>query len=218
VNWSDDELAKLSVAELINLRVNLQEQQRKGRLTASEAEATEERIRAHIATRKRPTRTARKPSHATLEQRVARQLGQFAERLNAKYDLSEETARRGSLGTKGFKPHSLTDKQGNAKTGGSMKGGRTSIDRYISYRVRDSLVSLGFLLFSGQTDEEGRFVLFSTDDVLSEGEPLNDFVPPESDYGWSPSFSARMRALPFVDFESAAARYEALIAKLAPAR
>jgi len=82
-----------------------------------EAADLESRLRTEIALRRRCARSRRPPSHVTLEQRIAREIGQLAERLNAKYDPSEETARRLSHGTKGFKPlPQLVGQTGRAKS------------------------------------------------------------------------------------------------------
>jgi len=48
-----------------------------------------------------------------------------------------------------------------------------AIDRYISYRVRDTRASLAFLLFPGEPDAAGRYVLLATDDLL-DGEPPSE--------------------------------------------
>lgn len=218
MRWTDEELAKLSGAELKTLLENVTGRKSNARFSLSQAEDIEGRIRSRLASTKSKSRSGRRLMPLSLEQRVAGELGQVAERLNAKFDLSPETAKHLSVGTKAFKAHSLTDKKGNAKTGGSMKGGRMAIDRYISYRVKDSLISLAFLLLPGQSDDQGRFVLLATNDLLTEGEPLDAVVPTASEYGWSPAFRARMLALPFSNVDEAAVRYEALIERLAPGR
>ncbi len=217
MRWTDEELAKLSGADLRTLLENVTGRKSSARFSLSQAEDIEGRIRLRLASTKSKSRSSRRLT-PSLEQRVARELGQVAERLKAKFDLSPETAKHLSVGTKAFKAHSLTDKKGNAKTGGSIKGGRMAIDRYISYRVKDSLVSLAFLLPPGQSDDQGRFVLLATNDLLTEGEPLDAFVPTANEYGWSPAFRARMLALPFSHLDEAAVRYEALIERLAPGR
>ena len=217
MKFSDEDLAKLSADELRTLLANLRNAVATQRVSKAEADNTAERIRTLLSKRPAKGRNRRAAGAATLERRVAEALGRVAEQLGRRYDLSAETAKRLSVGTKNFKAHQLTDKNGLAKTGGSMKGGRMSIDRYISYRVRDSTVSLAFLLFPGQPEDAGKYVVIATDDLMTAGDPLDTLVPEKSnEYGWSPAFRERMRAVPFESLDDAARRYEDLIAKVAP--
>jgi hypothetical protein len=89
-----------------------------------------------------------------------------------------------------------------------------AIDRYISYRVRDSLATLAFLLAPDQPAESGRYVLLATDDLLQDGAPPDEF-PAAKDYGWSEACRARLRAVKAADFAEAQRLYEELIARVA---
>lgn len=218
MRFTDEQLERLDRPELENLRTNALRLAVEGRVDKQVANDVVVRIDARLKLI-RPKRAGGKKSVGTsLERRVAEALGKVAVELNGRYDLSRETARKLSVGTKHFQPHSLTDPKGDGKTGGSMKGGRMQIDRYISYRVRDSVACVAYLLFPGESEDQGRYLVLVTDDMTQEGVPLNDFVPPDNEYGWSPGFRDRMRVLPFPDLEAAAECYEALIARLAPAR
>jgi hypothetical protein len=214
VRWPDEKLEKLSREELQRLLENLAALAVDGRVSSNEVEDTTRRIAAQLANR-RAARSKKAAGAATLERRVADQLGNLAHVLAKRFDLSESTARSLSRGVKRFSPHALTDKRGQAKTGGSMKGGRTAIDRYISYRLRDSLVSVAFILPRDTPEESGRFVVLATNDLTTEGVAIREFLP-DAEYGWSAAIQERMRALPFTVFDAAASKYGELLGKIAP--
>ncbi len=217
--WTDDRLAKLTTPELKNLLVNLPVAAKAHRMTEAEAADTCVRIQAMMTkARSNAVRAQRGLRPMTLDRKVAIDLGAFAESLGKRYDLTPETAKSLSAGMKGFRSHNLTAKNGEAKTGGAMKEGKLAIDRYISYRVRDVIVSLAFILFKDEPEENGRFFLVASDEVLSEGESFTELLGGKADYGWSAAFTARMNAMSFTDLATAGAQYEVLIAKLAPAR
>ena len=168
MKFSDEDLAKLSADELRTLLANLRNAVATQRVSKAEADNTAERIRTLLSKRPAKGRNRRAPGAATLERRVAEALGRVAEQLGRRYDLSVETAKRLSVGAKNFKAHQLTDKNGLAKTGGSMKGGRMGIDRYISYRVRDSTVqNVPFCCFRGRPEDAGKYVVIATDDLMT---------------------------------------------------
>jgi len=217
--WTDDRLAKLSTPELKSLLVNLPVAAKAHRMTEAEAADTCTRIEGMLTkARSTAARAQRASRPLTLDRRVGIALGEFAETLAQRYDLSPETAKSLSNGMKGFRSHNLTAKNGEAKTGGAMKEGKLDVDRYISYRVRDVIVSLAFIVFKDEPEESGQYYLVGTDEVMSEGQPFSALLAGKADYGWSPAFTARMNAMAFADLESAGAQYELLIAKLAPRR
>ncbi len=218
MHWTDEKLASLSKEQLITLFENLQTQRESGRVTAQAAEDLARLIAERLPASALAPRQKRARSQVLLEGRVAEELAGLAAALESRYDLSSETAKQQSSGVKGFKAQTLTDRRGAARVGRSMKGGRMAIDRYISYRMRDSQASLAFLLFPDEPDASGRYVLLATDDLL-DGEPLSDaYAPLATDYGWAEGSLDRMRAAPAADFAEAQERYESLIAQLAPAQ
>jgi len=218
MNWTDEKLASLSKEQLITLFENLQTQRESGRVTAQAAEDLARLIGERLPANALAPRRKRARSQVLLEGRVAEELGGLAAALEIRYDLSSETARQQSGGIKGFKPQTLTDRRGAARAGASMKDGRMAIDRYISYRVRDTQASLAFLLFPGEPDASGRYVLLAPDDLL-DGEPLSDaYAPLAQDYGWPEDARDRLRAAPAANFAEAQQRFEALIAQVATAR
>jgi hypothetical protein len=169
------------------------------------------------AVRKARFQGTRPPRALTFEKRVAIELGGVALALASRYDLSLETARNLSAGAKNFKAHNLTAKNGEAKTGGAKKEGKLEIDRYISYRVGESLVSLAFIQFKDEPEENARYYVIGTDDVMTEGQRFTELLADKTGYGWSPAFTARMNVVSFDESGLATVAYEALIAKLAPA-
>jgi len=218
MSWTDEKLAELSRSQLITLFENLQTQRETGRVSAPAADELARLITGRLPANALAPRRRRARSQMLLEGRVAQELGELAATLQDRYDLSSETAAQQSSDVKGFKAQTLTDKRGAARAGRSMKDGRMAIDRYLSYRVRDTQASLAFLLFPEQPDASGRYVLMATDDLL-EDEPTTDaYAPLAKGYGWPEAALGRLRAAPAVNFAEAQQRFEALIAQVAPAR
>ncbi len=215
MNWTDEKLAALSKEQLLNLFENLQTQRESGRVTAQAADDLARNISALLPAKALVGRRKRPRHQVLLEEQVAQQLSTLAATLEGSYDLSTKTAKKRSADTEGFKAQALT-KRGAPHIGESMTSGRMTIDRYLAYRLGDSLACLAFLLFPGQPNESGRFVVLATDDLLPEETTPSDFAPLAQDHGWSDASRARMRAQPADDFGQAAERFEALIARLAP--
>lgn len=215
MNWTDEKLAALSKEQLITLFENLQTQRETGRVTPQAADDLSRLITERLPTNALTPRRKRARSHVLLEEKAAQELGELAATLASRYDLTAETAKQLSNGVKGFKPQALTDRHGAVRAGSSMKDGRMAIDRHISYRVRDSLASLAFLLFPDQPEASARYVVLATNDLLQEEVPSEEYGPVAQDYGWSEASRARMRAAPTADFAEARTRYEELIARVA---
>jgi hypothetical protein len=217
MDWPDERLAALSQQDLRTLLDNLRSQLRAKRISAGEAERTAARIEARITPTAAP-RKRRMAGHVDLDRRVAASLGAMAERLGRQHDLSTETARKRSYGIEGFKPHALTDRKGDAKVGASVKGGKMAIDRYISYRVGNSVVSLSFLLAKGLPEAAGQYLLAGTEDILPEGRALDDLVPADADIGAIAGRRAQMRALPMPDLMEAEQLFGEKVGSLATGR
>jgi hypothetical protein len=218
MEWTDERLEPLTPMELKNLLHNVGTRLAAGRVSTEVADDLCRRIEARMsAVRKAKFHGSRAPRELTLEKRVAIELGVVAEALAKRYDLSPETAIKLSAGAKNFKAHNLTAKNGEAKTGGAKKEGKLSIDRYLSYRVGESLVTLAFILFKDEPEEAARYYVMGTDDVMLEGQRFAELLADKTGYGWSPAFTARLNVGRYDDLGLAASAYEALIAKLAPA-
>jgi hypothetical protein len=215
MNWTDEKLAALDKGQLINLLDNLHTQRESGRVAAEVADDLSSRISARLPARAKTVRRKRARSQVMLEARVAQQLGSLATTLAERYDLSAETAQKLSNGIKGFRPQPMTDRRGEARTGGSVKSGRMAIDRYIAYRVRDSMASLAFLLPADAPNEAGRYVLMATDDLLDGEHESEDFAAIAREHGWSESSRSRMRAVQAANYAEAEKLYETVIARAA---
>ena len=137
----------------------------------------------------------------SFEKRVAQDLGEIARELDKEFDLSEETAR--NLGTP--HPHALTDKKGDAKTGGAMKSGHFAIDRYISYRLKSSKLTFAVVLHLDRTIDQATYVVIGTSDVLPLGEYRDDLDLIPGDV-----------AVIFPSLATAHAEYRKLLATFAP--
>ncbi|HEU0203269.1 MAG TPA: hypothetical protein VFR86_22915 [Burkholderiaceae bacterium] len=215
MSWTDEKLAALSKEQLLNLLDNLKTQRETRRISEEAAEDLARRIRGRLPARALTVRRKRPRSEALLEASVVQELGSLAAVLGERYDLSVETALQLSADIKGFKPQTMTDPRGEPRTGGAVKQRRMAIDRYISYRVRDSLASLAFRLLPDQPAASGRYVVLATEDLLTGQESTSDSVPPAAEYGWPAAMHARMRAVVAANFTEAKTRFEALIARAA---
>lgn len=215
MNWTDEKLAGLDTAQLKSLLENLATQRTSGRVSEEIATELTTRITARLPANALTTRRKRSRSIVLQDARIAEALGDLALLLSKRYDLSEATAREKSSATSGFRPLPLVNKQGQARTGASMKNGKMAIERFISYRVRDSLAGLAYLLPMDQPQQTGRYVLLGTEDLLESGAPLAEVMPGSGDYGWSRDSHGRMRAKVAADFAEAQRLYEELIARLA---
>lgn len=218
MSWSDEKLVSLSQEQLLNLLDNLKTQRTTGRVSEEAADDLMQRIRARLPARALTVRRKRPRTEVLLEAKVVQELSALAAALGQRYDLSAETALQLSAGIKGFKPLSMTDRRGEPRTGAAVKSGRMAIDRYISYRVRDSLASLAFRLLPDQPKPVGNYVVLATEDLLPSDTSPGDLKPLAKEYDWPDAAHARMRAVTTADFGEAKQRYEELIAQVAAQR
>src|SRR6187200_1970930 len=108
VDWSDDRIAALSNQDLKNLLANA-ERKAAAELVARCSAELEKRNAAKPGKASKPRTELKEFEHAMSEQ-----LAEIGKAMAAKYDLSEETAKVKSVGTKGFKAHKLLDSKGFA--------------------------------------------------------------------------------------------------------
>ena len=204
VDWSDVRIAALSNQDLKNLLVNAE---RKA------ADAVVAQCKAEIEKRDaaKPRKTAKPRTEIKeFEHDISGQLAAVGKEMAAKYDLSEETAKAKSAGVKGFRSHKLLDAKGYAKLGGHQRDGTVAVDRYISYRLGNDIVSLGVWLPKDAPLEDHEFHVGAPPAMLEGGKPFAEVRPGISDK--DAQETRHLRA--FKDLPSAAAAFDAELAKI----
>src|SRR3984893_7721278 len=144
------------------------------------------------------------------EHEVSAQLATVGKEMAEKYDLSEETAKARSEGVKGFRAHKLLDSKGYAKLGGHQRDGTVAVDRYISYRCGNAIVSLGVWLAKDAPIEDHEFHVSAPAEMIEGGKTFSEVRPGISEK--DPQETRHM--LPFKDLPSAAAAFDAALAKI----
>lgn len=208
MNWTEEKVKALPDGDLLQLLENAVRKTDAHTIGLCEREVE----RRGLVRKKKPRR-----NHDPLrirENELAADIAEFAIRLAGEYDLSAETARWLSAGVPNFRAHNLTQANGAAKIGGLQKSGRCRIDRYISYRVRDRLVSLNVWL-GNDSGEEIAFQVFAPQDVLPEGEPLASLRPSAADDAEMRLFQWGRR---FHDLKAAKACFAEVLGAVAPRR
>jgi hypothetical protein len=200
VDWSDDRIAALSDQDLKNLLVNAERKSVAALIAQCKAEM-EKRDAAKPRKAAKP-RTELKE----FEHEMSGQLAVVGKEMAAKYDLSEETAKARSEGVKGFRSHKLLDAKGYAKLGGHQRDGTVAIDRYISYRRGNDIVTLGVWLPKDAPIANREFHVSAPAAMIEGGDAFAG--APEKDLG-------EVRHIrTFRDLPSAAAAFDAALAKI----
>jgi hypothetical protein len=205
VDWSEDRIAALSNQDLKNLLVNAERKSAAEIIARCNAEL-EKRNAAKPGKASKPRSELKEFEHGASEQ-----IAEIGKAMAAKYDLSEETAKAKSVGVKGFKAHKLLDAKGYAKLGGMQRDGSAAIERYISYRRGTDIVSLGVFLPKDAPVEAHEFHVIAPLALLDGGKPIAEVRP-------SATAAQKQTAdsgLAFTDLPSAAAAFEAALAKIA---
>lgn len=203
ISWTKEKINELSTQEISALQENARARGNSEIVDlCTEVLATKKPIRK--------TRTSSSSTTKTLEAECSHQLSEFAIQLSNKYDLSAVTASKKSEGTKGFRPHKLTSKDGQAKLGGQQRTGKVGIDRYISYRVKNDLVSLGAWLMSKDLPEELVWQVLGPKRYFENFKALKELYPSLFDADASDDVGGEE----FVDFNRACERFEAVVARL----
>jgi ribosomal protein L12E/L44/L45/RPP1/RPP2 len=204
VDWSDERIAALSDQDLKNLLVNAERKSAASVVAQCQAEIDK---RDAAKPRKAPkARTEVKE----FEHEMSGQLAVVGKQMAEKYDLSEETAKARSEGVKGFRSHKLLDAKGYAKLGGSQRDGTVAVDRYISYRRGNDVVSLGVWLPKDAPIEDHEFHVSAPAGMIEGGKSSAEVRPGISEK--EAQETRRTRA--FKDLPSAAAAFDAALAKI----
>jgi hypothetical protein len=204
VDWSDDRIGALSDQDLKNLLVNAE------RKSAAEVIA---QCKAELEKRDaaKPRKAAKPRTEVKeFEHDMSAQLAAVGKEMAEKYDLSEETAKAKSEGVKGFRSHKLLDAKGFAKLGGHQRDGTVAVDRYISYRRGNAIVSLGVWLTKDAPIEAHEFHVSAPAEMIQGGKAFTEVRP-----GISEKDAQETRhMLAFKDLPSAAAVFDAALAKI----
>lgn len=205
IEWTDERISALDTAQLKNLREN-----------ATRREVTElvELCTAELAKRNadKPRRIGQPRSEAKqFEHDMSAELATVGKAMAEKYDLSEATAKAKSEGVKGFKAHKLLGSDGHAKLGGMQRDGSVAIDRYISYRRGTDIASLSVFLLKDQPIEAREFQVIAPLTMLDGGKPVSEIRPTAT----PAQKQSADGGLSFKDLDSAAAAFDAVLAKIA---
>lgn len=171
VDWTEEKIAELSDQALKNL---LENAERKSVADVA-GRCKAEQARRHAL---KPKRDAKPRSELKeFEFQVSEQLARVGKDVAGRYDLSPETAKARSEGVKGFKAHRLLDSKGFAKLGGHQRNGTVAVDRYISYRVGNNVVTLGVWLPKDQPVEAHEFHVSAPASMIEDGKPFSEIRP-----------------------------------------
>ena len=202
INWTKEKIAELTVQEVSALQQNAR--------TRGSLEIVN--LCEEVLSKKKPIRKTRTSSTTkTLEAECSHQLSEVAKVLANKYDLSAKTATSKSVGIKGFRPHNLTSKDGQAKLGGEQRTGKAAIDRYISYRVKNEFASFGAWLVTKDEVEKLVWQVFGDKNYFPNFKSIKEMRPNHS----NPDSSDEIGGEEFVDFSKASEKFEEIISKLA---
>jgi hypothetical protein len=205
IEWTEERVAALETPQLKNLRENALKRDVAALADLCTAELTKRNA-------DKPRRIGQPRSEAKqFEHDMADQIAAVGKTMAEKYDLSEETAKAKSEGVKGFKAHKLLDSKGSAKLGGMQRDGSVAVDRYISYRRGKDIVSLSIFLLKDQPIETHEFQVIAPLTMLDGGKPVAEIRPTAT----PAQKQSADGGLAFKDLDSAAAAFDAVLAKIA---
>lgn len=198
ISWTKEKINALAVHEISALKEN-------ARIRGNDEIMN---LCEEVLSRKKPIRKTRTSSTTkTLEAECSHQLSEFAAMLANKYDLSAATATKNSEGTKGFRSHNLTAKDGQAKLGGAQRTGKVAIDRYISYRVKDEIISFGAWLVTKDETEKLMWQVFGPKHYFANFKSVGELYP--ESFGSEESNGSGGEE--FIAFEEASHKFEQLV-------
>jgi hypothetical protein len=150
-----------------------------------------------------------------MQSELAADIGGFATDLSRRYDLTPETAKQKSGNMPRFIPHKLTQANGTAKLGGLQRSGMCRIDRYVSYRVNDTVLSLNMFLGKGAPDNAVEFQVFGPQELFPDAASIEELRPGLATEKESKLFRWGQR---FARLPEAKALFEQLVSKVADRR
>ncbi|HVV43260.1 MAG TPA: hypothetical protein VHC94_19600 [Nitrobacter sp.] len=205
IDWTDERIGALSDSELKNLLANAERKS---------VDDLIERCRAELEKRNalKPRKAAKPRTELKeFEREMSIRLAEVGKQMAEKYDLSEETAKAKSVGVKGFRAHKLVGSDGQAKLGGMQRDGSVAVDRYISYRCGNDIVTLGVFLLKDQAIEDREFHVIAPKAVLEGAKPVAEIRPTATEKQKQSADSG----LAFKDLDSAAEAFDKALAKIA---
>jgi hypothetical protein len=205
VDWTEDRIAALSDGDLKNLLANAERKSVADIVLRCQAEV-DKRHAAKPRKGPKPRTEVKEFEHA-----MSDQLGVVGRQMAEKYDLSEVTAKVRSAGVKGFKAHKLLDAKGFAKIGGHQRDGTVAVDRYISYRRGNGIVTLGVWLLKDAPVENHEFHVSAPADMIEGGKAYSEIRPGIAETSLQESRLIRA----FKDLPSATAAFDSALAKIA---
>ena len=129
------------------------------------------------------------------------------------YDLSAETARKLSRGSRAFKTHRILSAAGKAKVGGAQKAGFAAFDRYASYRLKEEVYALLAFLEANKESEFTRFQVIAPERLVPNFMKLSEMRPHLEDdevIGFSKG------GIEFSTFDEASDFFKLIMASVAP--
>jgi hypothetical protein len=192
--WTREKLEKLSIKELVTLERNVRER--------NHPDLGDLCFQVRLP---RLSKAAQSKALAlfNFENEVASYLGAAAKSLNKEFDLSIEMATR----RKTPEPHALTDKRGDAKSGGAKRSIKFALYRYISYRLINAKLEATAMLHIGKTIDQTIYAVIGTPDVVTEGTRIDGLELAKGEV-----------ALTFPTLEAAVIEYTKLLGTFAPRR
>lgn len=158
--WTRERIEALSDSGLSSLYTNARQRGNSAVVELCEAILGERQRQRELS-----VSTARRYKGSALEERIARELGDFARSLGERFDLSVETAARNR--TK--RPHQLLGNDGKAKNANQINLRALAFRRYISYRLRDTKITLAVTLERGKSEADLRYWIHGTTDIVKGG-------------------------------------------------
>jgi hypothetical protein len=215
--WTAEGISALALHEVKQLLINAESKPdaQVVELCKSEIEARKPKPKPAPGLPEGFEKVAKSTVARALEQDVVELLVTLSASLKSRFDLSEETARHLSVGTKRFIPHSLTDSKGMPKVGGAQKAGLVVFDRYISYRLENQIFALLTNLDKGEQATQVKYQVTGPKEILTNAVPISELRPYLASGFKIGIFDL---AEEFDNFEEAAQRFTFLLEQVAPKR
>jgi hypothetical protein len=209
IQWDKARIESLSTDEVKNLLSNASERNR-----PDIVEICNEVLATRKSLNRTTTNSNRSNGKRAVEHELDKKLVELQNELKLQYDLTTTTAKKLSLGVKGFKAHEQLSSKDRSKTGAHQtKTRQLSIDRYISYRLKESSCALICLQFLDE--EQIRFHVMGPSVFLD-----NNYKDPRTLRPYLNDNNEKLGSYEggeeYFNFEEAAERYKYLIQKVAP--